>query len=33
MQPVQYIAKHAFQGDPSQSQLNLAPGAIIVAKP
>mmetsp|Transcript_14755 Transcript_14755/g.40767 ORF Transcript_14755/g.40767 Transcript_14755/m.40767 type:complete len:3812 (+) Transcript_14755:277-11712(+) len=33
MPPAQYIAKHAFSGDPAQSQLNLTPGALVVAKP
>ena len=31
--PSQFIARHAFQGDPRQSQLSFAPGTVIVAKP
>ena len=31
MQP--FVAKHAFQGDPRQSQLSFPPGATILAKP
>jgi hypothetical protein len=35
MQPTQFVVKHAFQGDVSQSQLSLhcRPGATIMARP
>ena len=33
MQPVPYVAKHAFRGDPAQSQLSLTPGVTVLAKP
>ena len=33
MQPVQFVAKHGFQGDPRQSQLAFPAGATLLAKP
>lgn len=32
-QPIQYVSKHAFQGDVRQSQMSFPPGAVIMAKP